>query len=91
MKGKDKEVLKTSEAVPGDATWVAKEPNKPAAKKSRKGKERSVDPEDAASIGDEADEDNDAAWLRKRQKALVDQDGIDEMPEAQVRIAWLSS
>ena len=84
MKGKDKDVLTTSEAVPGDAAYVAKEIEKPARKTGRKGKERSEEEPEAAkgSAAAKDDEDDDAAWLRKRQKALAEDYGPQEIEES---------
>nr|XP_031859355.1 multiple RNA-binding domain-containing protein 1 [Kwoniella shandongensis]KAA5526427.1 multiple RNA-binding domain-containing protein 1 [Kwoniella shandongensis] len=52
-------------AVPGDAGWVADGLKKDKPEKSKKGKERSAEPE---TVVEEVDDD--AAWLKRRQTAL---------------------
>ncbi|KAK8865652.1 multiple RNA-binding domain-containing protein 1 [Kwoniella newhampshirensis] len=51
-------------AVPRDAGWIADGLKKDKQEKSKKGKEKSAEPEVAEEI------DDDAAWLRRRQTAL---------------------
>ena len=70
MKGADQNVLPKAEgAVPGDVGWKPEDAKKgKEGKNSKKGKDRAEAPIDVK----ETDEDDDAAWLRKRQNAALE-------------------
>lgn len=66
-------------AVPGDQSWVADGLKKEKKEKSKKGKEKAEE-----EVEDVAEEDDDAAWLRKRQNAALAAEGS-AVPVAKVR------
>ncbi|WWC68401.1 uncharacterized protein I206_102327 [Kwoniella pini CBS 10737] len=73
MKGNEPSTSNTnsSNAVPGDQGWVADGKSQPPkSEKSKKGKEKSVEPEESPE-----GEDDDAAWLRRRQNDQLQTEG----------------
>ena len=77
MRGKDMSVPGGSTGVvPGDQGWIADGLKAaPKQKESKKGKERADSVESEAE--DEAPEDDDVAWMKKRQNAQMQEDETD--------------
>ena len=69
-------------AVPGEKGWVADgQKSQQSPKSKRKGKEKDISLSPQAS---EDEEDDDAAWLKKRQTAKLEDTAIEEKPDADV-------
>lgn len=76
MKGVDPTAVDHSAAaVPGEAGWVAEGTKAAKAKASSKGKERATPKAESGDEAGEGDDDDDAAWLARRQGAIAGGDG----------------
>ncbi|WWC88133.1 uncharacterized protein L201_003037 [Kwoniella dendrophila CBS 6074] len=61
-------------AVPGEQGWIA-DGQITKTEKSKKGKEKSIEPEEGSIVNGLEGEDDDAAWMRRRQNAQIQGEG----------------